>query len=550
MTAECARWSARPWRRRCQSLECCRQRTGRRFAAGVPADARGRVRYEDLMRVLRGEMSEVRRQCIRAAFQKIDYNRNGALDKKDLQLFFNAAYHPKVQAGELTEAAALERLLVVKEADGQPRLPRAAWGELVGPLLQNLFQALKASKTENEYLMKAVMRVIASGQELAAPFVPHILPMLASILTQVAGNPRHPVFNHYLFESLSGLARVSPVASIEPTVFPIFTTILTSDTQEFMPYVFQIFAQLLEQHPQAPPQYLQLLPPLLAPALYEHKGNIPGLVRLVRVFLEKSPQQVVAGGHLQAVLGVFQFLVQSKLHDHEGFNLLNAIVQYFPREQLGETLGMLMNVLLSRLMANRTTKFVKCLLVFFSLFVVRFGADALVETVEKLQPGASLWKQVYANVWLRDVQKVSGKQPRKMCVVALTRLAVESQHMFSDAMFNDLWPQTVVAIVKMLELGEEQDAEGLEGFAQRQNVLSVEQLREQEQGYTNAYCPLQAAQRSETDPCAEIADERAFVAQTLPRAISGPHGPRCRAALQAMPPDVKSRLQPLVPSAF
>eukprot|EP00992_Anisonema_acinus_P015163 TRINITY_DN9637_c0_g1_i3.p2 TRINITY_DN9637_c0_g1~~TRINITY_DN9637_c0_g1_i3.p2 ORF type:complete len:166 (+),score=45.80 TRINITY_DN9637_c0_g1_i3:131-628(+) len=117
MTAECARWSARPWRRRCQSLECCRQRTGRRFAAGVPADARGRVRYEDLMRVLRGEMSEVRRQCIRAAFQKIDYNRNGALDKKDLQLFFNAAYHPKVQAGELTEAAALERLLARFDLD-------------------------------------------------------------------------------------------------------------------------------------------------------------------------------------------------------------------------------------------------------------------------------------------------------------------------------------------------------------------------------------------------------------------------------------------------
>ncbi len=34
-----------------------------------------------------------------------------------------------------------------------------------GLLLQNLFQTLQASKEENEYVMKAIMRVILSGQE-------------------------------------------------------------------------------------------------------------------------------------------------------------------------------------------------------------------------------------------------------------------------------------------------------------------------------------------------------------------------------------------------
>lgn len=41
-----------------------------------------------------------------------------------------------------------------------------------------------------------------------------------------------------------------------------------------------------------------------------------------------------------------------------------------------------------------------------SLFVVKLGADTLVQTVEAIQPGGGLWKQVFLNVWLREMQKV------------------------------------------------------------------------------------------------------------------------------------------------
>eukprot|EP00667_Euglena_gracilis_P001365 EG_transcript_1365 len=445
-------------------------------------------------------------------------------------------------------ATAIDHLLTARDEHGQLRLTKAEWKDLAGVLLQNLFQTLQSSKEENEYIMKAIMRVILMGQENLAGFVAHILPILTSILSQVSRNPQHPTFNHYLFESISGLVKFNPsnLTGIEQAIMPTFTEILSSDTAEFMPYVFQILAQMMEQHPQLTPQHMALFAPLLTPVLYENKGNIPALVRLVRVYLQKAPAQIVAAGQLNPTLGVFQYLVSSKLYDHEGFNLLNTIIGYFPREHLADMLKTILTLLFTRLMNSRTSKFVKCLIIFFSLFVVKLGADTLVQTVEAIQPGGGLWKQVFLNVWLREMQKVSGKNQRKLCSVALTKLLTESSTMLSDACFAELWSPALLAALKMLELGEEQDDEK-DQYANR-HVVTVEQLKDQEQGYMNAFCPLQCAQRPEEDPCADVPDERAQFAHSVQRLQATPHGPKCAAAARALPPDVQAVLRKFAPS--
>ena len=71
---------------------------------------------------------------------------------------------------------------------------------------------------------------------------------------------------------------------LEEAVFPAFQLVLTEDVQEFHPYVFQIFAQLIElRPPPVAPVYMQLLPGLLSPTFWERSGNIPALIRLVQV---------------------------------------------------------------------------------------------------------------------------------------------------------------------------------------------------------------------------------------------------------------------------
>ncbi len=61
---------------------------------------------------------------------------------------------------------------------------------------------------------------------------------------------------------------------------------MQEDVQEFHPYVFQIFAQLIELRSGAlPPVYMQIFPPLLSPQFWERPGNVTPLVRLLQARL-------------------------------------------------------------------------------------------------------------------------------------------------------------------------------------------------------------------------------------------------------------------------
>lgn len=99
-----------------------------------------------------------------------------------------------------------------------------------------------------------------------------------------------PVFSHYLFEAVAVLIKYTCVNDqqmlnrVQDTLFPAFDVVLQQDVQEFHPYVFQIFAQLIELRPQPLPDvYRQLFPPMLNPVIWERHGNVPALARLIKV---------------------------------------------------------------------------------------------------------------------------------------------------------------------------------------------------------------------------------------------------------------------------
>ena len=85
---------------------------------------------------------------------------------------------------------------------------------------------------------------------------------------------------------------------MEERLFPVCTDILQGDVAEYIPYVFQILAQLLEAHAALsteralPNAYASLLPPLLMPALWEKKSHVPALVRLIKAYLLQAPMSV------------------------------------------------------------------------------------------------------------------------------------------------------------------------------------------------------------------------------------------------------------------
>jgi len=65
---------------------------------------------------------------------------------------------------------------------------------------------------------------------------------------------------------------------------------------------------------------------LLTPAVWQQKGSIPGLVRLLKAFLRQDAVHMAANGQVAPILAVVQQrLVPSKTNDVWGFELIQAV---------------------------------------------------------------------------------------------------------------------------------------------------------------------------------------------------------------------------------
>lgn len=99
-----------------------------------------------------------------------------------------------------------------------------------------------------------------------------------------------------------------------------------------MPYVFQLFAALLEANPSAtlPGYYQELIAPILMPVMWESRGNIPALVRLLSSIIPRGSQYIIEHNQIEPILGIFQKLVSTKANEGYGFDLLETVVATFP----------------------------------------------------------------------------------------------------------------------------------------------------------------------------------------------------------------------------
>ncbi|CAN0158653.1 unnamed protein product, partial [Ectocarpus sp. 8 AP-2014] len=72
--------------------------------------------------------------------------------------------------------------------------------------------------------------------------------------------------------------------------------------------------------------YKGLFAPLLSPSVWERKGNIPAVTRLLQAYLSKNAVAVVEWGSLAGVLGTFQKLLSTRANEAYAFQLLGTII--------------------------------------------------------------------------------------------------------------------------------------------------------------------------------------------------------------------------------
>ena len=429
-------------------------------------------------------------------------------------------------------AICIERLLTLKE-NGSYVFAADSMAPFLSPLLHGLFLAFSLPESEeNEYVMRCVMRLITFMDKAIAPVALACIQALSQKLLAVCKNPRQPGFNHYLFESVAALVKHGcsadsmALGQYEEMLFPPFQVILQEDVQEFHPYIFQIFAQLIEcrsKDVKLPEVYFTVLPPLLMPLFWERPGNVPALVRLLEAYLAVAAPEIVSRGHLQAVLGVFQKLIASKLHDHEGFYIIDALIEHLDLAALSEYLPHIWTLLFQRLQTARTTKFVKSFLLFVGLFIITQGAQATLASIEAVQQGLSA--VLLEQVWIPNFQSVQGLLEEKVMVIAGAKVLADA------TLPSSLWIQLLEAIVIKLEgICEPVTHEGQDGGQE-----------EEFSGYSAAYARLHNAARVERDPLAGVTDVKLQLVEIL--AAAGNNAPgRIPTMMQHAPPSVQEKL--------
>ena len=408
-------------------------------------------------------------------------------------------------------AHCIEKMLVLRDADKSLVIQFPQLQPLFETIATNLLAIFKIHGSElNEYAMKCLLRAMSAMQEHLAPFAGTLLTELSAKLTEVSQNPSKPHFNHYLFECICCIIKNTcqqdqqQAEKFEATIFPIIESVLVRDIGEFLPYMFQILSLLLEVRPSPIPEpYMVIYPLLLTPTLWERQGNVPALVRLLQAFIRRAPDKVTMDDKLPLLLGVFQKLVASKANDHEGFYLLGSLVEYLEPTSLNAHLKNVLLVLFQRLQSSKTTKYVKGLLVFFSLFVGRFGGPALVEAVESIQP--QMFKMVVERLYLQDVQKVSGTTERKICAVGMTKLLTETPAMLVEPCAF-LWTPLLQALISLFELPEDDSLPADEHFIEIEDTP----------GYQTAFSQLVYAGTKEHDPFeSAVPNAKAHLARCL-----------------------------------
>ncbi|XP_043716117.1 exportin-2 [Telopea speciosissima] len=411
-------------------------------------------------------------------------------------------------------ASCIEKLFLVKDEGGRPRYSSSDINPFLPVLMTNLFTALRFPESEeNPYIMKCIMRVLGVA-EISGEVALHCITGLTSILSEVCKNPKNPTFNHYVFEAVAGLVRracekdPSLISAFEASLSPILETILGNDVTEFLPYAFQLLAQLVElNRPPLPPLYMNIFEILLSPETWQRSANVPALVRLLQAFLQKAPHEVTQDGRLSKVLGIFSKLVSVSSTEELGFYVLNTVIENLGYNVIAPFVPHIWAALFTRLQSHRTGKFVKSLVIFMSLFLVKHGPVTLLDSMNAVQP--NIFLVILEQFWIPHLKQITGTIELKLTSVASTRLLYECPVLL-DASAVLLWGKLLDSIVTLISRPEQERVE------EEPEIPDIAEAV----GYTATFVQLYNAGRKEEDPVREINDPKEFLVKSLAK-LSG-----------------------------
>lgn len=277
-----------------------------------------------------------------------------------------------------------------------------------------------------------------------------------------------------------------------------------------MPYVFQLLAALLEAKESSTlsRNFQSLIGPILAPPLWEQRGNVPALVRLLQAMLPRASSVIVQNDQLQSVLGLFQKLASSKTNESFAFDLLETVVRTFPSNVLDHYWVPIVQIMLTRLSNSSTQNFQTRFVRFFHFFSARdkegLGCDNFIAITDKVQN--DVFRGLYTQIILQTTGTLARPQDRKMAVISLTKICGDSEAFISR--YPKGWPHTCNTLLKQLEEPPVPP--------ERNDVIEDHDVEDSSFGV--GFTTLQTIKKPPADVWPEIVDLRKWVGQYLKEA--------------------------------
>ncbi|OCK79588.1 Cse1-domain-containing protein [Lepidopterella palustris CBS 459.81] len=421
-------------------------------------------------------------------------------------------------------AIAVERALFMTDENRQPIIPKADVVGLSKDLLQHLFALIQKDSApekiqENEFLMKCVMRVLIFIRDGVLPITDLVLANFINITKVIRHNPSNPRFQYYHFEGIGALVRYAATSQhekLEKALYEPFVAIVQEDIQEFIPYVFQLFAALLEANPSGTlSDYNKtLVTPILIPTLWESKGNAPALVRLLTSIISRGAEGIIQNNQLEPILGIFQKLISTKTHEALSFELIETVITSLPLTALEPYFVTILQLMLTRLSNSKTEVFSQRFITFYHFISARedkgLGTDFFIKVTDQIQN--DVFKPIYLTIILPDTQKLTRPFDRKTAVVSFTKTISDSQA------FVDRYPKGWgLTCQKLLQLLINPPVPPTVDVILDQDIDDL--------SFGVGFTQLNTCKKTPKDPFPEIVDVKKWVGEYLKRA-DGRHNGR------------------------
>ena len=439
-------------------------------------------------------------------------------------------------------AVAVERVLAMSDDSGRPLIDPANIKPLATSLVEHLFSLVEKDPApqkvqENEFVMRCIMRVLVVLKDDISVVADGVLQHLTTITNIIASNPSNPRFYYYHFESLGALVRFTPPAQADALashLFNPFTSILANNVEEFTPYVFQLMAALMEAEPSKPlpSEFHPLIAPILGPTLWDQRGNIPALVRLLSAIISRAVTELVNGKQVENVLGIFQKLVSTKVNESYGVDLLETAISHFQSSALEPYWSHIVTIMLTHLQSKQSQAFQLRFIRFYHFIGARddkgLGVDFFVAATDLVQQ--DVFKMLYLQIILPKTQELARPSDRKLAVISLTKTLADSKAFVER--YPKGWALTCNALLKLLEdppvVSRENDA--------------IAEVDVEDSSFGVGFTQLNTVRRVAPDPFPDVTDLRSWVGQYL-KAADQRHGGRiAKFVNETLSPDAKKVL--------